>query len=84
MGPTLRELSLRNVSNVGDEGLFEIAHRCHMLKKLDLFQLLMNRVNILLSYVGDEGLFDISHGCHLLERLDLFQWLINRGMFLFH
>ncbi|KAG5629539.1 hypothetical protein H5410_001256, partial [Solanum commersonii] len=38
-----RELSLRNVSNVGDEGLFEIAHGCHMFKKLDLFQWLMNR-----------------------------------------
>ncbi|WMV07643.1 hypothetical protein MTR67_001028 [Solanum verrucosum] len=45
MGPTLRELSLQNVSNIGDEGLFEIAHGCHMLKKLDLFQWLMNRAS---------------------------------------
>uniref|UniRef100_M1BTW3 Ein3-binding f-box protein 3 n=1 Tax=Solanum tuberosum TaxID=4113 RepID=M1BTW3_SOLTU len=36
--PTLKELSLSNVSFVGDEGLSEIAHGCHLLEKLDLFQ----------------------------------------------
>ncbi|WMV33730.1 hypothetical protein MTR67_027115 [Solanum verrucosum] len=33
--PTLRDLSLWNVSFVGDEGLSEIAHGCHLL---DIFQ----------------------------------------------
>ncbi|KAH0750903.1 hypothetical protein KY290_030135 [Solanum tuberosum] len=36
--PTLKKLSLLNVSSVGDEGLSEIAHGCHLLEKLDLFQ----------------------------------------------
>ncbi|KAG5600280.1 hypothetical protein H5410_031650, partial [Solanum commersonii] len=36
--PTLRDLSLSNVSFVGDEGLSEIAHKCHLLEKPDFFQ----------------------------------------------
>ncbi|KAH0748606.1 hypothetical protein KY290_027838 [Solanum tuberosum] len=36
--PTLRDLSLSNVSLVGDKGLSEIAHGCHLLEKLYLFQ----------------------------------------------
>ncbi|WMV07660.1 hypothetical protein MTR67_001045, partial [Solanum verrucosum] len=43
--PTLREHSLWNVSSVGDEGLSEIAHECHLLEKLDLFQCPRNRVH---------------------------------------
>ncbi|WMV07645.1 hypothetical protein MTR67_001030 [Solanum verrucosum] len=38
-----REHSLWNVSFVGDEGLSEIAHECHLLEKLDLFQCPRNR-----------------------------------------
>ncbi|KAF5743316.1 grr1 family protein [Tripterygium wilfordii] len=34
--PSLRVLSLWNLSSVGDEGLFEIAKGCQMLEKLDL------------------------------------------------
>jgi len=34
--PSLRNLSLWNVSSVGDEGLFEIANGCCLLEKLDL------------------------------------------------
>ncbi|KAG5601543.1 hypothetical protein H5410_032913 [Solanum commersonii] len=41
--PTLRELSLWNVSSVGDESLSEIVHGCHLLEKLDLFQCPRNR-----------------------------------------
>ncbi|WMV34676.1 hypothetical protein MTR67_028061 [Solanum verrucosum] len=43
--PTLRELSLWNVSSVGDESLSEIVHGCHLLEKLDLFQCPRNRVH---------------------------------------
>ncbi|XP_015166918.1 uncharacterized protein [Solanum tuberosum] len=41
--PTLRELSLWNVSSFGDESLFDIVHGCHLLEKLDLFQCPRNR-----------------------------------------
>ncbi|KAG5629631.1 hypothetical protein H5410_001348 [Solanum commersonii] len=83
MGPTLKELSLRNVSNVGDEGLFEIAHGCHMLKKLDLFQWLMNRdiaknclnLNSLsindCSYIGNESLKIVGEYCPNLKHIRL-------------
>ncbi|KAH0724807.1 hypothetical protein KY284_000672 [Solanum tuberosum] len=50
--PTLREHSLWNVS-VGDEGLSEIAHECHLLEKLDLFQCPRNR--------GLEGSTSLEH-----------------------
>ncbi|KAH0712499.1 hypothetical protein KY289_008458 [Solanum tuberosum] len=36
--PTLREIFSWNVSSIGDEGLSKIAHDCHLLGKLDLFQ----------------------------------------------
>ncbi|KAL3360985.1 hypothetical protein AABB24_014086 [Solanum stoloniferum] len=36
--PSLRALSLWNVSSVSDEGLIEIAQGCHLLEKLDLCQ----------------------------------------------
>ncbi|WMV07644.1 hypothetical protein MTR67_001029 [Solanum verrucosum] len=48
MGPTLIELSLWNVDFVGDEGLVEIVHGCHLLVKLDLFQWPLNRVIFLI------------------------------------
>ncbi|KAH0664645.1 hypothetical protein KY285_025851 [Solanum tuberosum] len=35
--PTLKHLFLWDLSSVGDEGLSEIAHECHLLEKLDLF-----------------------------------------------
>lgn len=34
--PSLKALSLWNISSVTDEGLFEIANECHLLEKLDL------------------------------------------------
>ncbi|XP_019173929.1 PREDICTED: EIN3-binding F-box protein 1-like [Ipomoea nil] len=36
--PSLRALSLWNISSISDEGLFEIASGCHQLEKLDLCQ----------------------------------------------
>lgn len=36
--PSLKALSLWNVSSITDEGLFEIASGCHQLEKLDLCQ----------------------------------------------
>ncbi|KAE8056370.1 hypothetical protein FH972_013148 [Carpinus fangiana] len=36
--PSLRVLSLWNLSSVGDEGLCEIANGCHLLEKLELCQ----------------------------------------------
>nr|XP_043613134.1 EIN3-binding F-box protein 1 [Erigeron canadensis] len=37
--PTLKDLSLWNLSSVSDEGLVEIAKECHQLEKLNLYQL---------------------------------------------
>ncbi|XP_057494656.1 EIN3-binding F-box protein 1-like [Actinidia eriantha] len=36
--PSLKVLSLWDVSYVGDEGMYEIAKECHLLEKLDLCQ----------------------------------------------
>lgn len=36
--PSLRVLSLSNLSSIGDEGLCEIANGCHLLEKLELCQ----------------------------------------------
>ncbi|KAH0729408.1 hypothetical protein KY289_000596 [Solanum tuberosum] len=51
--PTLREHSLWKVSSVGDKGLSEIAHECHLLEKLDLFQCPRNR--------GPDGSTGLEH-----------------------
>uniref|UniRef100_M1DI56 F-box family protein n=1 Tax=Solanum tuberosum TaxID=4113 RepID=M1DI56_SOLTU len=52
--PTLRDLSLWNVSFVGDKGLSEIAHGCHLLEKLDLFKC---------PIITDKSLLDIAKNC---------------------
>ncbi|WMV33267.1 hypothetical protein MTR67_026652, partial [Solanum verrucosum] len=52
--PTLRDLSLWNVSFVGDKGLSEIAHGFHLLEKLDLFQC---------PIITDKSLLDIAKNC---------------------
>ncbi|CAH9146304.1 unnamed protein product [Cuscuta epithymum] len=36
--PSLKSLSLWNLSNISDEGLLEIASGCHLIEKLDLTQ----------------------------------------------
>ncbi|KAK4375229.1 hypothetical protein RND71_005906 [Anisodus tanguticus] len=60
--PSLRDLSLWNVSSVGDEGLSEIAHGCHLLEKLDLCQC---------PAVTDKSLLDIAKNCPNLTFLTI-------------
>ncbi|KAH0665269.1 hypothetical protein KY290_027539 [Solanum tuberosum] len=60
--PTLRDLSLWNVSFVGDKGLSEIAHGCHLLEKLDLFQC---------QIITDKSLFDIAKNCPNMTSLTI-------------
>ncbi|CAA2986300.1 EIN3-binding F-box protein 1-like [Olea europaea var. sylvestris] len=52
--PSLRELSIWNLSSIGDEGLLEIANGCHLLEKLDLCHC---------SAVTDKGLLAIAKNC---------------------
>ncbi|KAG5600279.1 hypothetical protein H5410_031649, partial [Solanum commersonii] len=52
--PTLRDFSFRNVSLVRDESLSEIAHGCHLLEKLDLFQC---------PTITNKSLFNIAMKC---------------------
>lgn len=60
--PSLRSLSLWNVSSVGDEGLSEIAKGCHMLEKLDICQA---------SSISNKSLIAIAKGCPNLTTLNI-------------
>ncbi|KAI9117681.1 hypothetical protein K1719_011847 [Acacia pycnantha] len=60
--PSLRSLSLWNVSSVGDEGLIEIAKGCHMLEKLDLCQI---------SSISNKSLMAIAERCPNLTTLNI-------------
>ncbi|TKY54849.1 EIN3-binding F-box protein 1 [Spatholobus suberectus] len=60
--PSLRSLSLWNVSSIGDEGLSEIAKGCHMLEKLDL---------CMCSSISNKGLIAIAEGCPNLTTLNI-------------
>ncbi|CAK8563418.1 unnamed protein product [Lathyrus sativus] len=60
--PSLRSLSLWNVSSVGDKGLCEIGKRCHMLEKLDLCHS---------QWITNKGLIAIAEGCPNLTTLNI-------------
>lgn len=60
--PTLRDLSLLNVSFVGHKGLFEIACGYHLLEKLDLFQY---------PIITDKSLLDIAKNCRNMTSLTI-------------
>lgn len=60
--PSLRVLSLWNVSSVSDEGLSEIANGCHMLEKLDL---------CMCPSISDRGLVAIAQNCPGLTSLTI-------------
>ncbi|OIV99909.1 hypothetical protein TanjilG_26247 [Lupinus angustifolius] len=60
--PSLRSLSLWDVSSIGDEGLSHIAKGCHMLEKLDLCQS---------SSITNKGLIAIAEGCPNLTTLNI-------------
>ncbi|KAK3043725.1 hypothetical protein RJ639_001921 [Escallonia herrerae] len=60
--PSLRALSLWNVSSVGDEGLLEIAEGCPLLEKLDLSQC---------PAISDKALLAIARHCPNLNSLTI-------------
>ncbi|PON34708.1 F-box domain containing protein [Parasponia andersonii] len=60
--PSLRVLSLWNLTSVGDEGLCEIADGCHLLEKLDLSQC---------PAISDKALFAIAKNCPNLTELTM-------------
>lgn len=60
--PSLRVLSLWNMTSVGDEGLCEIAEGCRLLKKLDLCQC---------PAISDNALFAIAKNCPNLTELTI-------------
>ncbi|XP_022946703.1 EIN3-binding F-box protein 1-like [Cucurbita moschata] len=60
--PSLRMLSLWNVSLVGDEGLFKIARECRLLEKLDLCHC---------PSISDKGLIAIAERCTNLTSLSI-------------
>ncbi|QCD80692.1 EIN3-binding F-box protein [Vigna unguiculata] len=60
--PSLRSLSLWDVSSIGDEGLSQIAKGCHMLEKLDLSHC---------SSITNKGLIAIAEGCPNLTTLNM-------------
>ncbi|KAA8521570.1 hypothetical protein F0562_012243 [Nyssa sinensis] len=60
--PSLRALSLWNVSSVGDEGLLEIANGCHLLEKLDLCQC---------PAISDKAVLAIAKNCPNLTSLTI-------------
>lgn len=60
--PSLKALSLWNISSVGDEGLFEIANGCHQLEKLDLCQC---------PAITDQSLIAIAKNCANLTDLTI-------------
>ncbi|KAL6985272.1 Transcription factor COE2 [Sarracenia purpurea var. burkii] len=60
--PSLRVLSLWNVSSVGDDGLYEIAKGCRLLEKLDLCQC---------PAISDKALLAIAKNCPNLKSLTI-------------
>jgi EIN3-binding F-box protein len=60
--PSLRVLSLWNLSSVGDEGLCEIANGCHQLEKLELCQC---------SEITDKALLAVAKHCPNLTDLTI-------------
>ncbi|KAL9242442.1 hypothetical protein vseg_016436 [Gypsophila vaccaria] len=60
--PSLRSLSIWNVSTISDEGLMEIANECHMLEKLDLCHC---------PSITNKGLMAIAEGCPNLVALSI-------------
>ncbi|TYH66468.1 hypothetical protein ES332_D06G125500v1 [Gossypium tomentosum] len=60
--PSLRVLSLWNLSSVGDEGLCEIANGCHQLEKLDLCHC---------PSITDKSLLAVAKGCPNLTDLTI-------------
>ncbi|KAG5600269.1 hypothetical protein H5410_031639 [Solanum commersonii] len=60
--PTLRDLSLWNVSFVSDKGLYEIAHGCNLLEKLDIFQC---------PTITDNSLLAVAKKCNHLTSLTI-------------
>ncbi|XP_061992266.1 EIN3-binding F-box protein 1-like [Rosa rugosa] len=60
--PSLKALSLWNVSSVGDEGLIEIAKGCPLLEKLDLCQC---------PSISSKGLIAIAENCPNLTALSI-------------
>lgn len=60
--PSLRVLSLWNLSSVGDEGLCEIANGCHLLEKLDICQC---------PGITDKALLAVAKSCPNLTDLTI-------------
>ncbi|XVE53615.1 hypothetical protein DITRI_Ditri03aG0016900 [Diplodiscus trichospermus] len=60
--PSLRVLSLWNLSSIGDEGLCEIADGCHHLEKLDLCHC---------PAITDKSLISIAESCPYLTDLSI-------------
>ncbi|KAJ7978923.1 EIN3-binding F-box protein 1-like [Quillaja saponaria] len=60
--PSLRVLSLWNVSSISDEDLSEIAKYCHLLEKLDLCKC---------PSISNKGLIAIAEGCPNLTALSI-------------
>ncbi|KAL5559797.1 hypothetical protein UlMin_036008 [Ulmus minor] len=60
--PSLRVLSLWNLTSVGDEGLCEIAEGCHNLEKLDLCQC---------PAISNKALLAIAKNCSKLTELTI-------------
>ncbi|XP_074287119.1 EIN3-binding F-box protein 1-like [Silene latifolia] len=60
--PSLKALSLWNISSVGDEGLLEIANGCARLEKLDLCNI---------PSITDKALVAIAKGCPSLNSISI-------------
>lgn len=60
--PSLRALSLWNLSSIGDDGLVEIAKECRLLEKLDLSHC---------PFVSNKGLIAIAENCRDLISLNI-------------
>lgn len=60
--PSLRALSLWNISTIGDGGLIEIGKECHLLEKLDLCQC---------PAITDKALLAIAKNCPGLTSLTI-------------
>ncbi|KAJ7958774.1 EIN3-binding F-box protein 1 [Quillaja saponaria] len=60
--PSLKVLSLWNISTIGDEGLSEIATGCRLLEKLDLSKC---------PLISDKGLLAVASNCPNLTELSI-------------
>lgn len=85
--PSIKDLSLWNLPSISDEGIIEIAKKCHNLEKIDFCQIPISNKSLIAiakncpnlkelniescSNIGNEGLHAIGQSCQKLKSISI-------------